>query len=81
MNAVNDDADGDGATNEEEAAEGSDPYAFDTDQDGISDGDELNIVRPLLPYVSLTNWDSNGDFISDYDEWYGFLPPSCQKLI
>lgn len=71
MNAVNADADSDGASNDEEAAEGSDPYLYDTDYDGLSDGDELHVVR-LTMTASLTAWDSDGDFISDYDEWHGF---------
>ncbi|RBP43962.1 YD repeat-containing protein, partial [Roseimicrobium gellanilyticum] len=71
MNSQNTDVDGDGATNDEEAAEGSDPYSYDTDRDGLNDGDELHLVKPSLG-VSLTNWDSDSDFVSDYDEWYNF---------
>lgn len=71
LNLQNSDADNDGATNDEEAAEGSDPFSFDTDYDGISDGDELHIVKPLIG-TSLTDWDSDDDWISDYDEWYNF---------
>jgi hypothetical protein len=71
LNTQNVDADNDGATNDEEAAEGSDPFNYDSDYDGISDGDELHIVKPLLG-VSLTNWDSDNDEVSDYDEWYNF---------
>jgi hypothetical protein len=37
LNTQNVDADNDGATNDEEAAEGSDPFNYDTDYDGISD--------------------------------------------
>lgn len=66
------DFDGDGASVEEEATEGSNPYVYDTDYDGIGDGDEIHLVKPNIPGISLTNWDSDGDFISDYDEWCGF---------
>jgi RHS repeat-associated protein len=72
MDAKNTDADSDGATNQEEYAEGSDPFSLDTDLDGISDGDELHIVRLEIPGISLALWDSDGDWISDYDEWHGF---------
>lgn len=72
MNLVGLDADSDGATNTEEATEGSNPYAIDSDLDGITDGDELTIGRLAIPGLSLTNWDSDGDFISDYDEFHSF---------
>ncbi|WP_147263352.1 hypothetical protein [Roseimicrobium gellanilyticum] len=71
LNNQGTDADNDGATNNEEATEGTDPFNIDTDYDGITDGDELHLVKPILG-VSLTNWDSDGDTISDYDEWYSF---------
>lgn len=71
LNLQSADVDNDGATNDEEAAEGSNPYSFDTDLDGLSDGDELHLVKPALG-VSLTNWDSDGDEVSDHDEWYGY---------
>ncbi|HSH94105.1 MAG TPA: hypothetical protein VK968_08160, partial [Roseimicrobium sp.] len=71
LNNVSNDVDGDGATNDEEAAEGTDPFNYDTDYDGLNDGDELHLVKPSLG-VSLTNWDSDSDYVSDYDEWCNF---------
>ncbi|WP_265592723.1 hypothetical protein [Verrucomicrobium sp. BvORR034] len=73
MNAQGVDVDNDGATNTEEAAQGSNPYAIDTDQDGLTDGDELHVVRLTIPGASLTNWDSDGDLYSDYDEYHSFF--------
>ncbi|RBP45357.1 hypothetical protein DES53_103355 [Roseimicrobium gellanilyticum] len=70
LNLQNSDVDYDGATNDEEAAEGSNPYLYDSDFDGLNDGDELHYVKPILG-TSLTNWDSDGDDISDHDEYYG----------
>jgi hypothetical protein len=68
------DADGDGLTNEQEALNLTDPYKPDTDQDGLSDGFEVNVVMPEMAAnnraILPTTWDSDADFISDYDEWY-----------
>lgn len=57
------DDDGDGLTNAEEAALGTDPNNPDTDDDGISDGDEVNVygTDPL-------NLDSDGDILYDGGE-------------
>jgi pimeloyl-ACP methyl ester carboxylesterase len=57
---VNSDADGDGLTNDQETSLGSDPLKADTDGDGVSDGDEVNIYHsdPLNP-------DSDGDGVPD----------------
>jgi predicted outer membrane repeat protein len=54
------DDDGDGLTNLEEYAWGTDPHNWDTDGDGLSDGDEVNIhsTDPLNP-------DTDGDGIPD----------------
>ena len=59
------DADGDNASDAEEASAGTDAYRFDTDWDGISDGDELHLTgtHPLLP-------DSDGDGVSDGSQWW-----------
>jgi len=58
-----DDVDGDGLTNEQEAALGTDPRNPDTDGDGLRDGDEVNIYHtdPLLA-------DTDGDGQSDATE-------------
>lgn len=55
-----DDPDGDGLTNTEELALGSDAHVYDTDGDGLSDYDEVNVhgTSPLRA-------DSDGDTVSD----------------
>jgi hypothetical protein len=47
---ISDDPDGDGLTTAQEQALGTDPLKADTDGDGLSDGDEVNIyhTNPLL---------------------------------
>jgi hypothetical protein len=60
------DSDGDGLSNAEEAAAGSDPYNPDSDYDGLTDSDELNLTG-----TSPTSTDSNGDGVSDYNAFYG----------
>jgi len=54
------DSDGDGLLDSEEAAIGTDPYDPDTDQDGLSDGDEVNRhgTDPLNPD---SDWDALKD--------------------
>lgn len=55
------DADGDGLTNAQEIALGTNPHALDTDGDGFSDGDEVAFgsaptnpaSRPVDPYQSV----------------------------
>jgi hypothetical protein len=54
------DADADGLTDSEEAAYGTNPGAFDTDGDGLGDGDEV-FVYGLDP----TDWDTDDDGIAD----------------
>jgi N-acetylneuraminic acid mutarotase len=60
---MNNDVDGDGITNDQEATLGTDPLRADTDSDGITDGDEVNIYQtnPLLA-------DTDGDGMSDGNE-------------
>ncbi|MDD4017430.1 MAG: hypothetical protein PHV28_05745, partial [Kiritimatiellae bacterium] len=41
-NGINGDPDGDGRTNAEEEADGTDPFDPDTDGDGVTDGDEIS---------------------------------------
>ncbi|MCX7007999.1 MAG: OmpA family protein [Kiritimatiellaeota bacterium] len=54
------DSDGDGLTDREEAALGTDPFNPDTDGDGLTDGEEVKIYHtdPLNP-------DTDGDGLSD----------------
>ncbi len=57
------DSDGDGLTDAEEAALGTDPNNPDTDGDGLSDGDEV-LVHDTDPLDA----DTDGDGLSDGDE-------------
>jgi hypothetical protein len=54
---VSDDPDGDGLTTDQESALGTDPLKSDTDGDGLTDGDEVNVyhTNPLM-----TDSDSDG---------------------
>jgi pimeloyl-ACP methyl ester carboxylesterase len=60
---LNDDPDGDGLTSAQEAIVGSDPLFYDTDDDGLSDGQEVNTFRtnPVLA-------DTDGDGAADGQE-------------
>ncbi len=58
-----DDDDGDGLTNAEEERLGTDPEKFDTDGDGLSDGDEV-----LKYHTDPLKFDTDGDGLSDGDE-------------
>jgi len=57
------DTDGDGLTNSEEAQIGTDPLNPDTDGDGLGDGEEVKTfaTNPLVP-------DTDGDGLGDGDE-------------
>lgn len=57
------DEDGDGLSNEEEAAHKTDPSSRDTDGDGLSDGDEVNIYK-----TDPTKVDTDGDGYPDQME-------------
>jgi hypothetical protein len=57
------DTDGDGLYDDEEAAIGSDPNNTDSDQDGIPDGEEVNVFGS-----SPISMDTDGDGLPDYNE-------------
>jgi hypothetical protein len=61
------DSDADGLEDVQEASYGTDPYLMDTDYDGLTDSEEALLsgqsFSPLL-------WDTNGDLVSDYDQFY-----------
>lgn len=64
------DTDGDGLTDAEELAAGTNPYSADTDGDGLSDAAEINVhgTNPLL-------WDTDADGLSDgWELNYHFTP-------
>ncbi|MBN2015545.1 DUF4215 domain-containing protein [Candidatus Dojkabacteria bacterium] len=60
------DEDGDGLDNRTEIELGTDPYSSDSDGDGISDGDEVNIY-----HTDPLSSDSDSDGLSDYTEILG----------
>jgi hypothetical protein len=66
------DIDNDGAYNSEELAYGSDPFDLDSDDDGLTDGVEIHLaIQGSSKAYSLNAWDSNGDAVSDHDDFYG----------
>jgi type 1 glutamine amidotransferase len=67
---VETDSDGDGLTDAEETALGTDPLDPDSDGDGLEDGDEVNVY-----FTDPMADDSDGDGMSDGDEvQYGYDP-------
>ena len=80
------DADGDGLTDDEEAAIGTDPLDADSDDDGMSDGDEVaNGFDPLAPdqdgngvLDGLDDWDADG--IDNQTELASGTPPGQPPL-
>ena len=60
---ISDDPDSDGLTTEQESVLGTNPLLTDTDSDGLSDGDEVNIY-----HTNSLIADTDGDWISDGDE-------------
>jgi YD repeat-containing protein len=54
------DNDGDGLTNSQETVLGTNPYDSDSDDDGLSDGDEVNVYN-----TNPLNWDTDGDGLPD----------------
>jgi hypothetical protein len=74
--ACDGDIDGDGQTNAQEQALGTDPYNPDTDGDGLTDGQEVTVygTAPLIP-------DTDGDGLTDGEEvnTYGTNPAVSNK--
>ncbi|MDD4900548.1 MAG: hypothetical protein PHS62_00340 [Patescibacteria group bacterium] len=71
------DTDGDGLTDEEEAAYGTSVTDADTDQDGLTDREETKVYNtdPLIP-------DTDGDGYKDGDEVKnGYNPKGAGKLL
>ena len=71
---ISDDPDGDGLTTTQELSLGSDPLRFDTDGDGLNDGNEVNIH-----HTDPLHRDSDGDGISDLDEMTAGTDPLSQN--
>ena len=57
------DSDDDGISDEDEEIYGTDPFNSDTDGDGLSDYEEINLYE-----TNATNPDTDGDGLSDGDE-------------
>ncbi|MEN3943019.1 RHS repeat-associated core domain-containing protein [Prosthecobacter sp. SYSU 5D2] len=66
------DSDGDGMSNEREIAWGTDPLNPDTDADGITDGDEVDLLGGIDSGYDPLDWDTNDNGYSDHDEAYGY---------
>ena len=56
------DSDGDGVSDEQEAADGTDPNKADSDDDGLTDGEEKKLG------TNPNEADSDGDGVNDGDE-------------
>ena len=63
MGVVKADPDNDGLTNEEEQRYGTNPQNPDTDNDGLKDGDEVNVYG-----TSPVDFDTDGDGLGDGEE-------------
>lgn len=62
------DSDGDGLTDKEEEAAGTDPHNADSDGDGLTDKEELDGSKNNGEPTDPNNPDSDGDGVSDKDE-------------
>lgn len=68
------DTDGDGLTDAQETADGTDPLLSDTDGDGLTDGFEVGVslTSPLL-------YDSDGNGCNDAIDFGGLCTPPCES--
>ena len=69
------DSDGDGLTDSEELAAGTDPFDSDTDNDGMPDGWEVQYG--LNPLVNDAAGDNDGDGVSNLDEYLNGTNPNA----
>jgi hypothetical protein len=90
-NVTPEDSDGDGLSDEEERANGSNPFSADSDEDGIpddleaqygtnpneadSDGDGITDAEEIENGLNPSVADSDGDGLSDYDEFEAGTDP------
>ncbi len=68
------DNDGDGISNADEIANGTDPDNSDTDGDGMPDGWE--VANGLDPLYNDANGDADYDGVSNYDEYLAGTTPN-----
>lgn len=71
--ACDDDIDGDGLNNTQEAGYGTDPYDPDSDNDGLTDHEEV-VIRGTNPLIA----DTDGDGLTDRDEIYVYSTDPLQ---
>jgi hypothetical protein len=90
-NVTPEDSDGDGLSDEEERANGSNPFSADSDEDGIpddleaqygtnpneadSDGDRVTDAEEIENGLNPSVADSDGDGLSDYNEFEAGTDP------
>jgi hypothetical protein len=71
---ANGDRDSDNLTNRQEFQYGTNPTHVDTDRDGIDDWNERIGRRVWYGDISLTDWDTDGDGISDGEDGWPLDP-------
>ncbi|WP_166646941.1 RHS repeat-associated core domain-containing protein [Prosthecobacter fusiformis] len=64
------DYDSDGLVNEREILWGTDPLKRDTDEDGLTDGQEVDLLKGPSNGFNPLLWDTDSDGYSDFDECY-----------
>ncbi len=74
------DNDSDGLEDGRETYWGTSPYVPDSDYDGISDGDEVNLLGGPANGYSPTHWDTNSDGYSDHDHFYNCFTVNYNTL-